>query len=575
MDIGPVELGTRPHRTEKIRLGELLVDLKLVSPDQLKVCLEQHLRTGRKIGQLLVENGCLNEEELGQALACLYRAPYVDLKRVHVPSELVRRIPEALARRLKAIVLEERQRGTLVGFADPSDIAAYNEAARVLGRDIEIAVVAQGALAKLLDREYRRNDQTGAVLQFADGGGFSESLGDSSLNASDEMPVARLVLEIFEEAVRRGASDIHIEPLEDKLQVRLRVDGVLLPAMDADIRIAPALSLRLKLVAGLNISEKGLPQDGRFGIVVRDKPVEASVSTLPVQFGESIVLRILSTGSGPRTLDALGMPEPTLRRFRATASRASGLVLVTGPTGSGRTTTLYSALADLNKSHRKIITLEDPVECRVPGICQVQTNDKIDFSFGVALRSILRQDPDIVFVGEMRDQETALIAVGAAVTGRMVFSTLHAGEAVSTPIKLIDMGVPPAMAASALQAVLAQRLVRINCSACSEPYTPSAQHLAWVQSQPGGLPADATFRHAPGCSQCSNTGFLGRAALYELLEMNPDLVQLLSRNDPDGFMRLGGQILGDQSLQAQGVRLACHGTTTVGEVLRVVCGAGD
>jgi MSHA biogenesis protein MshE len=375
--------------------------------------------------------------------------------------------------------------------------------------------------------------------------------------------------------VRIGASDVHIEPQEHRLVVRMRVDGVLQPAMDADPKIAPAVLLRIKILASLNISEKRLPQDGRFNINVRDRVVDVRLSTLPTQFGESAVMRILSTGDGPRRLDKIGMPAAMLAQFKDATSRSSGLILVTGPTGSGKTTTLYSALNELNKPDTKIITVEDPVEYRLPGINQVQINDKIELTFGSVLRSVLRQDPDVILVGEMRDQETAQIGLRAAITGHLVFSTLHTRDAASTPMRLIDMGVPSVMVASALQSVLAQRLARMNCSNCTEPAAPSPQEMAWLEAEIEHVPQDAVFMKGRGCSHCSHSGYAGRSGLYELLTMDEELVGMANRSDPDGFMRLARHKMKGATMQVHGLELACRGKTTVAEIMRVASSVGE
>lgn len=372
-----------------------------------------------------------------------------------------------------------------VGFVDPTDMQAYDEVVRIVRRDIDLAVVAESQLLALIDRVYRRTEEiTGLAKELtADLGDvpveFGDLLGTSS--GTEEAPVVKLLQTVFEEAMRARASDIHIEPLEHSLRVRFRIDGVLHVQMEADSKIASALALRLKLMSGLDISEKRLPQDGRFAIKVRAAMVDVRISTMPTQYGESIVMRLLNQSTGLLGLDRLNMPPRTLERLRHAVRRPSGMVLVTGPTGSGKTTTLYAALSELNTTEKKIITVEDPVEYRLPGINQVQVHDKIDLSFERVLRSALRQDPDIVLVGEMRDQTTAEIGMRAAMTGHMVLSTLHTNDVISTPIRLLDMGVPRYMVAISVQLVLAQRLVRVICENCAEAHQPSAHEHEWLR----------------------------------------------------------------------------------------------
>ena len=557
-------------------LGDMLVEQKLISPAQLHSVLEQQHKTGKKLGRLLVESGAASEEQVGQVMARQFKAPFIDLRSFAVLPELARRLPEAHARHHRVLILEERGPRLLIGFADPSDLLAYDEVTRILKREVDVAVISEAPLLQALDRVYRRSDQiSGLVRQLEqDIGEDSLEFGGSSASAEDA-PVARLLQSLFEDAMAQNASDIHIEPQDAKLQIRFRVDGILTRQAELDPKVAPALLVRVKLMAGLDISEKRLPQDGRFSFSVREKQVDVRLSTVPIQNGESAVMRLLAQRTGSQRLDRVGMPRQMLDRFRALSRRASGLILVTGPTGSGKTTTLYSALAELNSVDTKIITVEDPVEYRLSGICQVQVNDKIDLTFATVLRAVLRQDPDVILIGEMRDQETAQIGLRAAITGHMVFSTVHTREAASTPIRLIDMGVPPVMVASALQAVVSQRLMRVNCENCSEPYQASAQELAWVEQEIGGPPADVMFKKGRGCQQCADSGFRGRTGIYELLEMNSDLVSLVTRNDPDSFTRLAHQYMQGQTMASHALSIAAEGRTTIAEVMRVASSAGD
>ena len=343
-------------------------------------------------------------------------------------------------------------------------------------------------LLQTIDRVYRRTDE---ITDFARE--LEQDLGDTVVDFGalggtpglEEAPVVKLLQSVFDDATQVRASDIHIEPQEKRLQIRFRIDGVLHLQTEADIRIAPALALRLKLMSELDISEKRLPQDGRFGVRVKQQQIDVRISTMPTQYGESVVMRLLNQSGGMLRLDSIGMPPAMLKQFRAIVQRPNGLVLVTGPTGSGKTTTLYGALSELNTLEKKMITVEDPVEYRLPGVNQVQVNDKIELSFARVLRSALRQDPDVVLVGEMRDQETAQIGMRAALTGHLVLSTLHTNDAVSTPIRLLDMGVPRYMVATSLQAVLAQRLVRVICESCSEPVALVRRRAGMAESRTG------------------------------------------------------------------------------------------
>jgi MSHA biogenesis protein MshE len=364
-----------------------------------------------------------------------------------------------------------------VALSDPLDLFAFDELSRILKRNISIAAVPESGLALAFDRLYRRTEEISGLARALEKD-LGEAVDFGELSASvglEGAPVVRLLQSLFEDAIQVGASDIHIEPQEAGLQVRVRVDGVLQTQTQAEKRIGAALAQRLKLMAGLDISEKRLPQDGRFSVRLKDNTIDVRLSTLPTVYGESAVMRLLNHGTGMRRLDSIGMPEGMLKRFREVLGRSAGMVLVTGPTGSGKTTTLYAALAEINAAELKVITVEDPIEYRLAGLSQVQVNEKIELTFARVLRAVLRQDPDVLLVGEMRDAETAEIGTRAAITGHLVLSTLHTRDAMSTPFRLLDMGVPPFMVSTSLQAVIAQRLVRLNCRECVAPHTLSPQ----------------------------------------------------------------------------------------------------
>jgi MSHA biogenesis protein MshE len=374
---------------------------------------------------------------------------------------------------------------------------------------------------------------------------------------------------VFDDATQVRASDIHIEPQEARLQIRFRIDGVLHLQTEADIKIATPLALRLKLMADLDISEKRLPQDGRFAMKVKQQRVDVRISTMPTQYGESVVMRLLNQGGTTLRLDAIGMPARLVEKFRAIVQRPNGLVLVTGPTGSGKTTTLYSALAELNSVEKKLITVEDPVEYRLPGINQVQVNDKIELTFARVLRSALRQDPDIVLVGEMRDQETAQIGLRAAMTGHLVLSTLHTNDAASTPLRLMDMGVPRYMVGSSLQAVLAQRLVRLICESCSTPHAPTPAEHEWLRTELGELADRTQVFHGKGCSHCNGLGYRGRTGVFELLEMTRRVTDAASHPDPSHFMKVAQAEMAGDTMRHHAVELVVQGRTTVSEAMRI------
>jgi MSHA biogenesis protein MshE len=559
-------------RPEKIRLGEILLTQKLLTEEQLKLALEAQKRSGRKLGRVFIELGYVTEEEISEALAKQFQIPYINLKYYNIKPEVVQKLTETQARRFRAIVLEDTAKALKVGMADPTDINAYDEIARITRRELEIAVVTESQLLATVDRVYRRTGEITGLAQE-----LQAELGDDvvdfgSLAVSpgvEEAPVVKLLQSVFEDATQVRASDIHIEPQERKLVIRFRIDGVLHLQTEADTKIASALVLRLKLMSGLDISEKRLPQDGRFNVKIRTSMVDVRISTMPTQHGESVVMRLLNQGGGILTLDRLGMPPKILERMQAVLRRPSGMLLVTGPTGSGKTTTLYAALAELNTIERKIITVEDPVEYRLPGINQVQVHEKIELTFGRVLRSALRQDPDVILVGEMRDQETAETGLRAAMTGHLVLSTLHTNDAVTTPIRLIDMGAPRYMVALSLQMVIAQRLVRLVCESCASPYTLLPGEHEWLAQELGAAVDAHTYNKGKGCSHCNGTGYLGRTGVYEMLEMNKAVVEAANHNDPVHFVETATREMGGRTLRAHAAQLVLQGKTTVDEAMRI------
>ena len=565
---GPVP--ARPGRPEHQRLGDVLVQQRLISQEQLQQTLELQRQTGKKVGRLLIESGIITEELLANGLARQMRIPFVNLKTFPFRSEVVKLLPESAARRFRALVLEDKGDSLLVALGDPLDLFAYDELTRLLKRNITIAAVPESHLTTAFDRLYRRTEEISGLARALEKDlGDAVDFGELSASAGTEgAPVVRLLQSLFEDAMQVGASDVHIEPMEAGLQIRVRVDGVLQAQTQADKRIAGALAQRLKLMAGLDISEKRLPQDGRFSVRLKDHTIDVRLSTLPTTYGESAVMRLLNHAAGLRRLDRIGMPDAMLARFRQILGRSAGLVLVTGPTGSGKSTTLYAALAEINAAELKVITVEDPVEYRLPGITQVQVNEKIELTFAKVLRSTLRQDPDVILVGEMRDADTAEVGLRAAITGHLVMSTLHTRDAMSTPFRLLDMGVPPFMVATSLQAVVAQRLVRLNCPECKEAHEPTAQELSWLSNMGPDGKGVVPYR-GRGCSACNGTGYAGRQGVYELLEMDADLTQSASRADPASFLRTARERMRGHTMPFHALELVRQGRTSVAEAMRI------
>ncbi len=560
-------------RPEKIRLGDILVQQKLLTEEQLKQALEEQKKTGRRLGHVLIEKKFITEEQISKALARQLGAVYIDLKHYNFKREVVAKLPETQARRFRAIVLEDKGEVCTVGMADPTDLTAYDEITRLLKREINLAVVTETELLRAIDRSYRRTEQITGLAQE-----LGADIGDSgaidfgvlaTTPGAEEAPVVKLLQTVFEDATQARASDIHIEPQEKRLQIRFRIDGVLHLQTETDGKIASAVALRLKLMSGLDIAEKRIPQDGRFAIKVRNTSVDVRISTMPTQHGESVVMRLLNQGSGILSLDNIGIPADMLGKIREVIQRPSGMVLVTGPTGSGKTTTLYAALNELNTTERKIITVEDPVEYRLPGINQVQINEKIELTFDRVLRSALRQDPDVVLVGEMRDEKTVETGLRAAMTGHMVFSTLHTNDAASTPVRLLDMGAPRYMVALSLQLVIAQRLVRVICESCIEDYQPLPTEHEWLRSELDDHVDEHKYKKGRGCSYCNGTGYVGRTGVYEMLEMTKTVVEAANQENIQQFMKVAREQLAGRTLRHHAAQLAAAGKTSPDEAMRV------
>ncbi|HHQ4614965.1 TPA: MSHA fimbrial ATPase MshE [Aeromonas veronii] len=558
----------------KMRLGDLLVQEQIISDDQLQLALQQQRQTGRKLGTTLIDLGFISEVQLLQFLARQLDVPFFDLNNLTIDAAAVPLLPEVQARRYRALAVNLTDDKVTVAMSDPADLSALDAIAALLSpRIMVLAVAREGQLLEYFDRLYRR---TREIESFAEqlqeeyqDSGFE--LGSSNLGANDEgeATVAKLLRSLFEDAVQVGASDIHIEPDEKVLRIRQRIDGILHENILNEVRIAQALVLRLKLVAGLDISEKRLPQDGRFNMKVRGRDVDVRMSTMPVQYGESVVMRLLDQSSGILSLTETGMPPEILTRFRRQLKRPHGMILVTGPTGSGKTTTLYGALSELNQSSNKIITVEDPVEYRLSRVNQVQVNPKIGLTFSNVLRSTLRQDPDILLVGEMRDNETVEIGLRGAITGHLVLTTLHTNDAVTSALRLIDMGAPGYLVASALRAVVAQRLVRRVCEHCVEEKAPDEGQATWLTVLSGEAPGQHTYHKGRGCQSCNFTGYFGRIGVYELLELDQPMMDALRRNDAEGFAKAARQHEHYRPLALTALDYARQGITSVDEVLRL------
>ncbi len=563
----------------KIKLGDLLLTAGVINDEQLNQALTVQREKGNKFGATLIELGFVTEKILLDTLSKQLNIPYVDLTNFNVDAEIVRQVPERIARRFRVVALDLKNDKYTVGMVDPTDVLAFDEISKILGNSIQIVLIKESGLLNIVDHVYRRTED---IVSFAKE--LKEELGkekpafrtsDENVSGDESSPVAKLLDSIFEDAVQVGASDIHIEPETNLVRIRQRVDGILQESIIEGRQIADSLILRIKLLAKLNISEKRLPQDGRFLIKVKSRSLDVRAATMPVRYGETAVLRLLDQSAGILQINQLGIREDILHKILFHIHRPNGLILVTGPTGSGKTTTLYSILNELNIPDKKIITIEDPIEYSLSRISQIQVNATIGLTFARILRTALRQDPEIIMVGEMRDEETAQIGLRAAMTGHLVLATLHTNDAVSSATRLIDMGAEGYLVAASLRAIIAQRLVRKICISCitEADITPDEQEI--LKNLIGRIDLKWKFSKGTGCSHCTNTGYKGRVAVHELLEMNFALSNALRTGDSAVFTKTALQQKDFRPLAMNILDYALKGITSLEEMFRIAGEVSD
>jgi len=557
-------------------LGEILIEQGIISEEQLEegLQIQKSDPTRRRIGEILIDLGYLNDAELANALGKQLGIRVLDLESVTIPETVIRLLPRTIARKHEVVPVSKSDNTVTVVMANPLDYDTVDNLRFILNAEVDVALASRGAVRQALDRYYKSMGEgmEGMLSEFDSGEVRHVEETTPGIAAgeagADEAPVIRLVHMMIANAFRSRASDIHIEPMEDRLRLRYRIDGVCQEIEAPPKRLQNAIISRVKIMAKLDIAEKRRPQDGRILMRIGPSEMDLRVSVLPATHGESVVLRILEKETMLMGLAKLGFHEDDLRRFHRIIRRPNGIFLVTGPTGSGKTTTLYAALNQLNRPDVKILTVEEPVEYMLSGINQVQVNEDIGLTFSRVLRSMLRQAPNVILVGEMRDLETAEVGIQAALTGHLVFSTLHTNDAPSAVTRLIDLGVKPFLVASSVQAIMAQRLVRVLCQSCKEPYQPSAAELRTV-----GLTEedtkDVSFYRPRGCSQCANTGYRGRTGIFELLEMNATLREMAFRKEPYVRLRAQARRSGMLTLEEDGVRKAIAGISTLDEVVRI------
>ncbi|MEP6623733.1 MAG: ATPase, T2SS/T4P/T4SS family [Acidimicrobiia bacterium] len=553
------------------QLGTLLLQQGLITQADLDVALAANEKNGKPLSRILIELGRISEADLVRTLAEQVGLGFVDLDQMSIDTSVTLLVPESLVRRYQAIPIQWDAQGRLVvTMADPSNIFAADDIRAMTGAEVVTVVSPPSQVQQLIDKVHRLDGEVDTMAQEA-ATEFAEDIDAGKIDELiEDAPIVKFVNLVITQAVSDRASDIHIEPMEHDMRIRYRIDGVLHEAMRSPKAIQAGVISRLKVMADINIAERRVPQDGRISARVGGQSVDLRVATLPTVYGEKVVMRILDKSQALLTLDDQGFLPDVLARYETSYTKPYGTIMVTGPTGSGKSTTLYATLNILNQVDRNIITVEDPVEYRLAGINQVQIHSRAGLSFAAALRSILRCDPDIVLVGEIRDKETATIAIEAALTGHLVLTTLHTNDAASTPQRLVEMGVEPFLVTSALSCVLAQRLARRLCHHCAEPYQPTEPELIEA-----GWPMDATAEwptlyRAVGCNACGRTGYKGRFALHEVLSVTEEVERLIIERRSTEDVKKAAVMQGMVPLRGDGLRKVAAGMTSLEEVFRVV-----
>ena len=556
------------------RIGELLVRTGLITPEQLHHASEGQKTNGGFLGSHIVKLGFISEEDLMQTISQQYGVPIIELSNYQFEESVLQLVPQPLATKHNLVPVVQKDRTLTIAMADPTNIVALNDVKFITGLDIQVVIAPEREVKAAQERAYETATSYENIISEVEEDvevvDTSDTVDVAELErATEDAPVVKLVNAILTDAIKKNASDIHIEPYEKVFRVRFRIDGVLYEIMKPPPKLKNAITSRIKIMSDMDIAERRLPQDGRIKLKLgNSREMDYRVNVLPTLFGEKVVLRLLDKSNLQLDMTKLGFEEAQLKDFKEAISKPHGMVLVTGPTGSGKTTTLYSALAELNKNTTNISTAEDPVEFNLAGINQAQMHDEIGFNFAAALRAFLRQDPDVIMVGEIRDYETAEIGIKASLTGHLVLSTLHTNDAPSTINRLLNMGVEPFLVASSINLIIAQRLARRICKECAEDVQVNPEILVNI-----GIPAaearHVKVRHGKGCNRCSNTGYKGRIALYEVMPMREEVRELVLNGASTAEIKRESARLGMMTLRASGLVRLKEGVTTVEEVLRV------
>ena len=573
----------RPRAGTKT-LVDIMLEKAMITHGQLEKALQVQQHGGGPLGRILIKMDVITEQELAHALALQWGVPFVSLTDVNIDRDAVKLIPMHLARRHKVLAVGKTTAGLRLAVADPVNVEAFDDVCLVTGLDVDPIVAMEEEIVAAIARYYGAGDMDDSIRQAADRAAESQT-GNAVLDVADDRtedasveklqlmvedpPIVRVVNQITEQAILDGASDIHVEPQQRTLQVRYRIDGMLHDVMTLPKAVAPAIISRIKIIANVDIAERRLPQDGRSRMVIQEREYDLRISTLPTVFGESVVMRILDQARARVGLDKLGFVATMLQTWEELISKPYGMILVSGPTGSGKSTTLYATLNKLNTADKKVLTIEDPVEYQLPRVNQVQVNPKAGLTFATGLRAFLRQDPDIIMVGEIRDRETAEVAIQASLTGHLVLSTVHTNDAPSAISRLIQMGVEPFLATSSLIAVLAQRLARTICPHCKEAYKPPKEALRRLGLQPSD-DEETVFYHGGSCNRCRGTGYKGRTGIFELMVVSDAIRELVLRGASVAEIRAQAVTEGMRPLREDGVLKALEGQTTADELFRVV-----
>lgn len=567
----------------KKKIGDILLQIDMITPEELDRCLEIQKRSDLKLGEIVLNEGILTKEQMAGVLEYQYELPFIDLKEVEIDRNVVTKLSESIARKHTVIPIAINNGKLAIAMADPDDIIARDDVRLITNYEIDIYMAFKADILKAIDNFYDKSDQIQGELvgRLVDDEEYEEEDGASqgnsiTINSGDEdkniSPIIAIVNNIIKKSVKIGASDIHIEPFENTTKVRYRVDGVLRLDFEPPKKSYNAITTRIKILGGMDISEKRIPQDGRIETDVDGKKVDLRISVLPTVYGEKIVIRLLDRSSIMMTKEKIGFTPHNTALFDKIIKVPEGIVLLTGPTGSGKTTTLYAALRELNKPTANIITAEDPVEYRLEGVNQVHINAKAGLTFAAALRSMLRQDPDIIMVGEIRDAETAEIAIRAAITGHVVLSTLHTNDTISTITRLVDMGIEPFLVATSLVGVIAQRLVKRICTGCKTQVAISVQERAILKLKDD---EEVKIYKGKGCPNCNNTGYKGRIGVHEILALSKEMKNLVTKNAGLEQLRNEAKNCGMISLNESCRILVLQGVTTIEELLRVAYSIDD